>query len=139
MHLHDYVRRETRRHEAMNMNMNTNMGTTVYWYKNQAAIVYQALVTPANIATKVTSFRNRLNQTVLDVLDFNLVPLKAGSSQRQGEARAGDEADDLDGVYLFGSPTTTVIPGGQIETVAVFYHIVPKPGKMIGTMADAGS
>src|SRR5258706_3648161 len=109
MHLHDYVRRETRRHEAMNMNMNTNMGTTVHWYKNQAAIVYQALVTPENIASSVTSFREQLNQMVLDVLDFNLVPLKAGSSQQQGAVRAADEADDLDGVYLFGSPKATVI------------------------------
>src|ERR1700694_5607150 len=33
MHLHDYVRRKARRQEAMNMN--TNMGTTVYWHKNQ--------------------------------------------------------------------------------------------------------
>src|SRR5947207_9941576 len=33
MHLHDYVRREARRQEAMNMN--TNMGNTVYWHKNQ--------------------------------------------------------------------------------------------------------
>jgi hypothetical protein len=137
----------------MNMNTNTNMGTTVYWYKNQVAIMYQALVTPENIASRVTSFRNQLNQTVLDVLDFNLVPLKAGSSQQQGAVRAADEVDDqqqgairvadeadgLDGVYLFGSPKATIIRGDPNNTVVVFYHIVPKPGKMIGAMADAGS
>ncbi|GAC1624287.1 MAG: hypothetical protein NVS4B7_15100 [Ktedonobacteraceae bacterium] len=123
----------------MDMNVNTNMGTTVYWYKNQAAIMYQALVTPANVATKVTAFRNHLNQTVLDVLDYTLVPLMAGSSPQPNTVRATNESDNLDGVYLFDSPKNTVIRGDPYNTVVVFYHIVPKSGKMSDTMADSGS
>lgn len=123
--------------------MNMDMGNAIYWDTKQVAVVYQAdqlspSAAPPDIAERVTSFRKQLNQKVLDVLNFNLLPLKASNVQQQDEVRAADETDSLDGVYLFGSPKPVDVDVDR-TTVVVFYRIVPKSSKMTDAMSGGGS
>jgi len=114
------------------MSMNMNMPKTVYWYKNQVAIMYQTDLSPQapTIAEKVTSFRKQLNSQVLD--KFNLLPYSVVSVQppmQQEVANAAVEVDDLDGVYLFGAPKIGIDQRDR-TAIIIFYHVAPKPDSM---------
>src|SRR5712691_7205091 len=121
---------KARRQKLMSM----NMPKTVYWYKNQVAIMYQSDLsrgTP-DIAKTVTSFRKQLNSQVLDAIHFNLLPYNTVNVQppmQQEVANAAVEVDDLDGVYLFSAPKT-LIDRENHSAIIIFYHVVPKPDSM---------
>ncbi len=117
------------------MRMNTD---AVYWYKNQVTIMYRSDLSP-DIASKVTSFRRQLNQDVIGVTGFKLLPFSSSNvphTKQQEEAGAVVEADDL--YYLFRLPKQAIDTVDHADIV-VFYHIVPEPNEMEETMREGGS
>ncbi|MFL5586992.1 MAG: S8 family serine peptidase [Ktedonobacteraceae bacterium] len=117
------------------MRMNTD---AVYWYKNQVTIMYRSELSP-DITSKVTSFRRQLNQDVISVTGFKLLPFSSSNvphTKQQEEAGAVVEADDP--YYLFRLPKRAIDTVDHADIVA-FYHVVPEPNEMEETMREGGS
>jgi hypothetical protein len=125
-----------------------DMSNIVYWYKNQVVITYHSQISVKASNNDVLNTISPYEQAINDRLRQDQTPYylrqvgqNGMASQSTDAALASGDSTDLDGIYLFPTPTGRLINQSE-ALIAVFYTIEVDPQKsktmqssMDGTMS----
>src|SRR5712692_10969345 len=108
-----------------------DMSNIVYWYKNQVVITYHSQIPVNALRDDVLHTISRHEKDIHDQLTpyrLRRIGQNAMAGQSTDVALASGDSTDLDGIYLFPTPTGRLINQSE-ALIAVFYTIEVDPQK----------